>query len=93
MLLAGGQGTRLGSDAPKGTYNVGVTHPLYIFEQLIHNLTDAVSQCGGSVPLYVMTSEANDEATRAFFAEHACFGYPAEDVAFFRQENGTRRGI
>ena len=93
VLLAGGQGTRLGSDAPKGTYNVGVTRPLYIFEQLIRNLTDAVSECGGSVPLYVMTSEANDEATRAFFAEHDYFGYPAEDVAFFRQEMAPAVGF
>lgn len=93
VLLAGGQGTRLGSDAPKGTYNVGVTRPLFIFEQLIRNLTDAVSECGGSVPLYIMTSEANDEATRAFFAEHDYFGYPAEDVAFFRQEMAPAVGF
>ena len=86
VLLAGGQGTRLGSDAPKGTFDIGVTRRLYIFEQLICNLQDVVRQCGAYVPLYIMTSEANDAATRAFFAEHAFFGYPQEEVAFFCQE-------
>ena len=86
VLLAGGQGTRLGSDAPKGTYDIGVTKPLYIFEQLIRNLQRAVALCGAYVPLYVMTSEENDGATRAFFKEHGCFGYPQEEVLFFRQE-------
>ncbi len=42
VLLAGGMGTRLGSDNPKGMYNVGLTKELYIFECLIHNLLDVV---------------------------------------------------
>ena len=86
VLLAGGQGTRLGSDAPKGAYNIGVTRPLYIFEQLINNLLDVCRECGAFVPLLVMTSEKNDADTRAFFKEHDYFGYPAQCVRFFRQE-------
>ena len=86
VLLAGGQGTRLGSDAPKGTYNVGITRPLYIFEQLVRNLQDVCAQCGATVPLYVMTSEKNDAQTREFFRAHDFFGYPASDVYFFRQD-------
>lgn len=85
VLLAGGQGTRLGSDAPKGTFNIGVTRPLYIFEQQIENLKTVCRECGAYVPLLVMTSEKNDTATREFFAEHAYFGYPAEYVRFFVQ--------
>ena len=93
VMLAGGQGTRLGSDAPKGTFDIGVTHPLYIFEQLIRNLQDAASLCGSAVPLYIMTSETNDGATRAFFTEHDFFGYPQERVAFFRQEMAPAMGF
>ncbi len=86
VLLAGGQGTRLGSSAPKGAYDIGVTRPLYIFEQLIRNLQEAVRVCGAAVPLFIMTSERNDAETRAFFEAHGYFGYPAEAVRFFRQE-------
>lgn len=93
VLLAGGQGTRLGSDAPKGTFDIGVTHPLFIFEQLIRNLQEAVSLCGSFVPLYVMTSEANDGATRAFFKAHEFFGYPQEMVAFFSQDMAPAVGF
>ena len=85
VLLAGGQGTRLGSDAPKGVYDIGVTRHLYIFEQLIRNLTEVTDACGATIPLLIMTSEKNDEETRAFFEEHGYFGYPREDIYFFRQ--------
>ena len=86
VMLAGGQGTRLGSEAPKGAYDIGVTRPLYIFGQLIANLMDAVRACGAYVPLYIMTNDLNDEETRAFFADHDYFGYPEEHIFFFRQE-------
>ena len=84
-MLAGGQGTRLGSDAPKGAYDIGLTRPLYIFGQLIGNLKEVTLSCGASVPLLIMTSEKNDAETRRFFEEHGFFGYPREDVFFFRQ--------
>lgn len=93
VLLAGGQGTRLGSDAPKGTFNIGVTRPLYIFEQLIRNLQETVAYCGAFVPLYVMTSDKNDGATRAFFKEHGYFGYPEEYVKFFVQDMAASVGF
>ena len=51
VLLAGGQGTRLGSDKPKGMYNVGITRDLYIFECLINNMMDVVKQAGAWMPL------------------------------------------
>ncbi len=86
VLLAGGQGTRLGTSSPKGTYNIGVTRPLYIFEQLIANLKKVCAQCRANVPLLIMTSEKNDGETRAFFEEHDYFGYPKDYVRFFVQE-------
>ena len=57
VLLAGGQGTRLGLDKPKGTLNVGINKDLFLFEQLINNLLDVVNQSGAYVPLYIMTSD------------------------------------
>lgn len=86
VLLAGGQGTRLGSDAPKGTYDIGLTKPLYIFEQLIHNLFDVCKKCDAFIPLFIMTSEKNDKDTREFFEQHNYFGYPKSHVRFFIQE-------
>ena len=86
ILLAGGQGTRLGFDKAKGMYNIGVSKDLYIFEQLIRNLQKVTDEAGAYVPLYVMTSDKNDTDTRAFFAEHDYFGYNKDYVKFFVQE-------
>lgn len=86
VLLAGGQGTRLGSDRPKGTVNIGLTRDLYIFECLMGNLMKVTEQAGAYVPLYIMTSTINDADTRAFFAEHNYFGYDPAYVKFFVQK-------
>lgn len=86
VMLAGGQGTRLGSSAPKGTYDLGLTKPVYIFECQIKNLLEVVNKYGARVPLLIMTSDKNDGATREFLKEHAYFGYPQEDVFFFTQD-------
>ncbi len=86
ILLAGGQGTRLGFDKAKGMYNIGVNRELYIFEQLIANLKQVTEEAGVWVPLYIMTSDKNDGQTRAFFEEHDFFGYDPAYVSFFVQE-------
>ncbi len=86
VLLAGGMGTRLGFDLPKGCYNVGKTHELFIFECLINNLMEVVDKAGAFVPLYIMTSEKNDAVTQQFFAEHDYFGYDKNYVKFFIQD-------
>lgn len=86
LLLAGGMGTRLGFDKPKGELNVGIDRTLYIFECLINNLMDVTREAGCSIPLYIMTSEKNNDETIRFFEEHHYFGYPKQDVAFFVQE-------
>ena len=86
VLLAGGMGTRLGSDHPKGMYNIGITKDVYIFQRLIENLLDVVKEAEAYVPLYVMTSDKNHEDTTAFLKEHDYFGYPEEYITFFMQE-------
>ena len=86
VLLAGGMGTRLGSDAPKGVYNIGLTKEIFIFQRLIENLLELVNQAGAWIPLYVMTSDKNHETTAAFFKEKEYFGYNADYVTFFMQD-------
>ena len=69
ILLAGAMGTRLGSDNPKGMYNVGVNKELYIFECLINNLKKVVDKAEAWIPLFIMTSEKNYDDTREFLKE------------------------
>ncbi len=89
VLLAGGQGTRLGSDKPKGAFNMGLTRDLPIFGLLMDRLKEVCSVCSAYVPLAVMTSGKNDEETRAFFKEHGYFGYPEEYIGFFVQDTAA----
>ena len=86
VLLAGGMGTRLGSDKPKGMYDIGLTKHVYIFQRLIENLLEVVELTGGWPRLFVMTSEKNDADTRAFLKEHSYFGYREDRVTFFMQD-------
>lgn len=86
VLLAGGMGTRLGSDNPKGMFNVGLTRELYIFECIINNLLDVVKQAEAWIHLFVMTSDKNHKATVKFLTEHGFFGYKEEYIHFFMQE-------
>lgn len=86
VLLAGGQGTRLGLDKPKGMLNVGVGKELYLFEQLIHNMLHVVDKAGKWIPLFIMTSEKNHKDTVDFFEEKGYFGYERTCVYFFVQK-------
>ena len=86
VLLAGGMGTRLGSDDPKGMYNIGLTKDVYIFERIITNLLDVVKLSDSWIHLFIMTSDKNHEKTVGFLKEHNFFGYSPEHVHFFRQE-------
>ena len=86
-LLAGGMGTRLGSDNPKGMYNIGLTKDVYIFQRIIENLKDTVDQADGTyIRLFIMTSEKNNDATVSFLKEHDYFGYPEDKITFFKQD-------
>ena len=86
VLLAGGMGTRLGSDSPKGMFNIGLTRELYIFECLINNLMDVTRRAGNFIHLFVMTSGRNHDDTVDFFHEKNCFGYDPKFVHFFVQD-------
>lgn len=86
VLLAGGQGTRLGLDRPKGTLNIGVQKDRYLFEQLLLNLKEVTDAAKAYVPMYIMTSNINHDDTVAFFEEHNYFGYPKDYIRFFVQE-------
>ncbi len=87
VLLAGGQGTRLGYDHPKGMFNVGISRNLYIFECLINNTMKVVNKTGCYIPFYIMTSSINNEETIAFFKANNYFGYNPDYITFFVQES------
>ena len=86
VLLAGGQGSRLGSAAPKGTYNIGITKDLSIFACQMENVKAVAKQAGYNFHLFVMTSNINDTQTREFFASKNYFGYDKEKIHFFMQD-------
>ena len=86
VLLAGGMGTRLGSDDPKGMYNIGKTKDVYIFQRIVENLMDVVKAVEKDIYLFVMTSDKNHVKTVNFFKEHNYFGYKENYVKFFMQE-------
>ena len=85
ILVAGGLGTRLGFDQPKGMFPIGPLSGRPLFQVLFEQLQAVGRRYGVRIPLYLMTSPATDEATRAFLAEHRNFGLPPEDVRIFRQ--------
>ena len=60
VLLAGGMGTRLGSDEPKGMYSIGLTKEVYIFERIIRNLLDVVEDTGSWIRLFIKRSNILD---------------------------------
>ena len=86
VLLAGGQGTRLGYDKPKGMYNIGITRNLSIFECLINNLLEVVELADAWIPFYIMTSVKNYSETVKFFRENNYFGYNSNYIRFFSQD-------
>ncbi len=86
VLVAGGQASRLGYDAPKGVFPIGPVTGCSLFAFHALRLLSARQRFGVRTPWYVMTSPENDAATRAFFEGQGFFGLPAEDVFFFTQD-------
>jgi len=86
--MAGGQGTRLGHDGPKGTFLLNVLpKPKYLFEILVDNIKKANKEYGVTLNWYIMTSTENNQKTVEFFEQHNYFGYPEEKIKFFKQGN------
>ncbi len=85
VLVAGGQGTRLGFDYPKGMYPIGPVSNKTLFQIHVEKIVAASRRYGAAIPLYLMTSPATDEPTRNFFAENDRFGLPEDDLIVFCQ--------
>ena len=86
VLLAGGQGSRLGFDKPKGMFNIGETRTLSIFEQQMNNIKEVTDKTGRYFPLFIMTSFKNNDDTVKFFKDNDYFGYPSDRVHFYIQD-------
>ena len=85
ILVAGGQGTRLGWPHPKGTFPVGPVSNASLFQILFERLVALGRRHGKRVPLYLMTSPATHDETVAYLAENNRFGIAAEDLHIFCQ--------
>ena len=86
FLVAGGQGTRLGFDGPKGAYEIGPVTRRTLFQLHAEKIAALSRRSGKTVPWYIMTSESNHDATVAYFREHAFHGLREDSVRFFRQD-------
>jgi UDP-N-acetylglucosamine/UDP-N-acetylgalactosamine diphosphorylase len=85
LLVAGGQGSRLGYEGPKGAFPIGPVSNAVLFYFHARKILSLTRSYGATVPFYIMTSETNDAATRDCFAENGWFGLAPEDVFFFKQ--------
>lgn len=85
VTMAGGQGTRLGHNGPKGTYKLNVGKEMSLFEILCKTLKEAKEEYGVYVHWYIMTSNQNNKETVDFFEKNNYFDYPKEKITFFIQ--------
>lgn len=85
VMVAGGQGTRLGFEHPKGMYPIGPVSNRTLFHIFIDRIKATSQRYGVSIPLYLMTSDATHRETRDYFEAHRFFGLPAELVTIFKQ--------
>lgn len=83
VTMAGGQGTRLGHDAPKGTYDIGLDSHKSLFELLCDGIKETNKKYGITIPWFIMTSRENNKATIEFFEKHKFFGYQKDKNIFF----------
>ena len=87
VTMAGGQGTRLGHQGPKGTFKLDVYGKgKYLFEILAENLKEANQKYNTSIPWYIMTSKENNAKTVEFLEKNNYFGYKKKDVTIFTQK-------
>lgn len=95
IVLAGGQGTRLGTNNPKGCFDIGLPSHKSLFqlqaERIVRLRTLAQIKCNNSMPVsipwYIMTSNSTRSDTETFFYQHNFFNLPKKDIIFFNQED------
>ena len=85
LVVAGGQGTRLGFDQPKGMFPIGPISKKPLFQIHVEKVLELHRRYGVRIPFLVMTSPATDEATRLYFKRKNYFRLPPQDVWFFCQ--------
>lgn len=85
FLVAGGQGSRLGFEGPKGMYDIGLPSHKSLFQLQAERLQNLGAQVGHAIPWCIMTSPLNHEATVNFFIENNFFGMDRQNVRFFEQ--------
>jgi len=85
LMVAGGQGTRLGFNGPKGAFPISPVKDKTLFQLFAEAIVGAGRRYDRAVPWYIMTSPANDAETREFFERHRRFGLAADQIVFFQQ--------
>jgi UDP-N-acetylglucosamine/UDP-N-acetylgalactosamine diphosphorylase len=85
LLVAGGQGSRLGFDHPKGMYPIGPLSNATLLQIHFEKTLAAARRYGVSIPIYMMTSPVTHDEQVAFLDEHDNFGMPTNDVVLFCQ--------
>jgi len=85
ILVAGGQGTRLGFDFPKGMFPIGPVTDRTLFQIMFEQVQARANHSGASVPYFIMTSDATDVETKAYLQGQNYFGMNPDDVYFFKQ--------
>ena len=83
VTMAGGQGTRLGHNGPKGTFDIGLDSHKSLFELLSDYLQQEGQKYGIVIPWFIMTSKENNEATVEYFAKNKYFGHEKDKNIFF----------
>ena len=85
VTMAGGQGTRLGHNGPKGTFELEVGEKKPLFTLLSETIREAQKKYKAVIPWYIMTSRENNYKTTDFFRRHNYFGMGEENIKFFIQ--------
>lgn len=85
FLVAGGQGSRLGFEGPKGMFDIGLPSHKSLFQLQAERLQNLAAQVSHPIPWCIMTSPLNHEATVNFFTEHNFFGMDRQNIRFFEQ--------
>ena len=86
VMMAGGQGTRLGHNGPKGTFDFGLASHKTIFEVFADKFKEVERVFGVTVPWYIMTSRDNNKQTTDFFEKNNYFGYKGIKTFFNQKE-------